>query len=343
VQLLEGSLTPKSNPTKNKEVDDACAEHIDFNLLYKAQSILLNAIPFGIAVCEIVWEKKGGLYVPASFIPVPRQALSFPQNGEYGVPYLALKNEPLDAPYKFLVHRNDTGDGNVWGTPALKSAYWPWRFKKMGFKFWIMAAEKIGVPSILALFETKTEGDARARADELAKALRGMGSGSSGAFGNVKDIKVVDSAIKDFDTIVSTCNTEIAYAITGQSLATNAAMYGTKAQAVTHEETYKAVTTGDAYLMQQTLQKLYDYFVAVNFPGAEAPQYDIDSTDYAAWEVVRDAIDRGIPVSLNALYDKNHIPRPKDDADSFVKVQGALFSDDAEKSFFFRRPGQTKS
>ncbi|WP_059369296.1 phage portal protein family protein [Treponema endosymbiont of Eucomonympha sp.] len=336
VQQLTGSITP----TGNKAVDEACDRYVDFNARYEAQSILLNAIPYGIAVCEIIWENKNGIYAPASFVPVPRQALSFPQDGEYMTPYLTIENKPLNEPYKFLVHRNSTGDGSRWGSPALKSAYWPWKFKRLGFKFWIMAAEKVGVPSVLALFQSKTTEDAKARAKALSEELRNLESGSSGAFGNVTDIKVVDSEIKDFDAIVSTCNTEIAYAITGQSLATNQAVYGTKAQATTHEKTYDSVTSGDAYLMQQTLQKLYDFFVEINFPGEPAPIYDIDSTDYASWETVRDAIDRGVPVSLSSLYDKNHVPRPKDEADAFVKTISSPFAAEGDPAsyadFFFR-------
>jgi hypothetical protein len=206
VQQLTGSITP----TGNRAVDEACDRYVNFNARYEAQSILLNAIPYGIAVCEIIWEKRNGIYAPASFVPVPRQALSFPQDGEYMTPYLTAENKPLNEPYKFLVHRNSTGDGSRWGTPALKSAYWPWKFKRLGFKFWIMAAEKVGVPSVLALFQSKTTEDARARAKALSEELRNLESGSSGAFGNVADIKVVDSEIKDFDAIVSTCNTEIA-------------------------------------------------------------------------------------------------------------------------------------
>jgi hypothetical protein len=73
--------------------------------------------------------------------------------------------------------------------------------------------------------------------------------------------------------------------------------------------------------------------------------YDIDSTDYASWETVRDAIDRDVPVSLSSLYDKNHVPRPKDEADAFVKTVTSPFAAEGDPAsyadFFFcgRRQG----
>ena len=337
VQLMYGSITDSGNVV----VDDACRKHLTFNLMYKLNTILLNAIPYGIALCEIVWEKKDGLYVPVDFIPIPRTAVNFPRNGSYGVPYLSALNKPLDEPYKFIVHRNDKGDGNLWGSPALRSCYWPWRFKQLGFRFWMQAAERLGVPSILAIFETKNAEEAQRRAAELTPVLQKLKSGSSGAFANIKEIKVVDGAIKDFETIINVCNEEISYGITAQSLMTSEARYGTKSQGLLHSETYKYTTTHDAYLIQQSDQLLYNYFVEVNFPGVAAPGYDIDSTDFADWEVIRDAIDRNIPVSLNALYDKVHLPKPESDKDRFVKpsVSSMHFSDRAggnRDSFFLQ-------
>jgi len=336
VQQMYGSLTDSGS----RMIDEACRKHLPFNLIYKLNTILLNAIPFGIALCEIVWDKKDGLYVPVGFIPIPRTAITFPQNGRYGVPHLSALNKPLDEPYKFIIHRNDKGDGNLWGTPALRSCYWPWKFKQLGFRFWMQAAERLGVPSILALFETRTAEEAQQRAAVITNELRNVKSGSSGAFANIKEIKVVDGAIKDFETIIRVCNEEISYGITAQSLMTSQAEYGTKSQGLLHSETYKSTTIHDAYLIQQSIQVLYNYFVEVNFPGAAAPMFDIDSTDFADWEVIRDAIDRNIPVSLNALYDKVHLPRPDPlkAGDSFVKPSssGMMFGDSVRDSFFLQ-------
>jgi hypothetical protein len=222
-----------------------------------------------------------------------------------------------------------------------RCCYWPWKFKQLGFRFWIQAAERLGVPSILAIFETRNAEDTEKTAEKLTALLNNIRSGSSMAFGNIKDIKVVDGAIKDFETIVKVCNEEISYGITAQSLMTSEAQYGTKSQGLLHSETYNFTTVHDAYLIQRSDQLLYDYFTEVNFPGAAPPVFDIDSTDFADWQVIREAIDRGVPVSLDALYKKVHLPRPENEADSFVGTQPAPadFADSVASnrdSFFLR-------
>ena len=336
VLQMTGSFTE----TKSKAVNEACENILTFNTFYKLNNILLNAVPYGLAACEVLWKFAGGWYVPYDFVPIPRTALSFPQHSEHGffTPVITQQSLALDDSRKFLVHRSDDGELSQWGRPALRSAYMFWKFKRLGVEFWAKAAEIVGAPTILAMFEAKSETEARSRAKTLTEVLSEWKSGSSGAFGNVKDIKVVSSQINDFNTIVEACNTEIAYALTCQSLATNEGQYGTRAQGAVHSATYDETIKGDAYLLQQTDQKLVNAFVELNFPGEGAPQYDIDSTDFASWETIRDAIDRGIPVSLKALYNKVHLPKPIDEKDSFVKTQPSFgFSDGGRDDFFQSR------
>jgi phage gp29-like protein len=303
----------------------ACAAALDYNRLQKICTQLLNAIPYGVAVSEVIWEKEGGLYVPADFRPIPRSLLGFPLTGEnWRTPVYTPTGRPLEEPRKFLVHRNDRGTGNPWGRPALRAAYWPWKFKKLGFKFWIMAAERIGVPSILAIFDAKDDREVKERGSLLARLMGGIRSGSSAALGNVKEVKYLDAsgALRDFNIIINTCNTEIAYAITGQSLATNQAEYGTKAEGDLHERTFDALIFGDAQALQASVQPLYDWFAEINFPGTEPVAFEIDAGEKASWKVVTEAIALGVPVSKKAIYGIHRIPEPAGREDGFTRPAG---------------------
>lgn len=334
VLQMYGSFTP----VKNKTVNEACENILNFNLFYKLNNILLNAVPYGISACEILWKFSNGFYIPYDFTPIPRTALNFPvvEDSDFWTPYVMPQNIALSDERKFLIHRNNDGELKRWGHPALKSAYLFWKFKQLGVRFWASAAEIIGSPSILALFDARTEEDARKTAQDLTEILNGWTGGSSGALGNVKDVQVVSAQINDFNSIVETCDMEIAYALTAQSLSTNQAQYGTRAQSDTHTLTFDSIIKGDAYALQLTDQKLVNTFVELNFPGEDIPRFDIDSTDFAPFGQVRDLIDRGVPVSLKALYSKYHIPQPENDKDSFVKQQGGFgFSDSS--NFFLQR------
>src|SRR5690606_37663777 len=100
-------------------------------------------------------------------------------------------------------------------------------------------------------------------------------AGSGGALGNVKDVKVIEMAgrVSDFRVLIDTCNTEISYAITGQSLATSEAEFGTRAQAEVHETSFGRMAKGDALALTGTLQQLIDWMVELNFgPDMTAPK-----------------------------------------------------------------------
>lgn len=336
VLQMTGSFTE----SKNKRVNEACENLLTFNTFYKLNNILLNAVPYGLSACEVLWKFVDGFYIPYNFVPIPRNALSFPQRDglDFNTPVITQQNIVLDDKRKFIVHRNDDGNLSQWGRPALRSAYGFWKFKQLGVKFWAMAAEIVGAPTILALFDARNEIEAKDRAKTLTEIMSDWKSGSNGSLGNVRDVKVISSQINDFKTIVEICDTEIAYALTCQSLAVNEGQYGTRAQGTLHEATYDETIKGDAYLLQQTDQQLVNAFVELNFPGEATPQYDIDSTDFASWEIIRDAIDRGVPVSLKALYNKVHLPKPTDEKDSFVKAQPSFgFSDRGKDDFFQNR------
>jgi len=336
VLQMTGSFTE----SKNKRLNEACENLLTFNTFYKLNNILLNAVPYGLSACEVLWKFVDGFYIPYNFVPIPRNALSFPQRDglDFNTPVITQQNIVLDDKRKFIVHRNDDGNLSQWGRPALRSAYGFWKFKQLGVKFWAMAAEIVGAPTILALFDARNETEAKERAKTLTEIMSDWKSGSNGSLGNVRDVKVISSQINDFKTIVEICDTEIAYALTCQSLAVNEGQYGTRAQGTLHEATYDETIKGDAYLLQQTDQQLVNAFVELNFPGEAAPQYDIDSTDFASWEIIRDAIDRGVPVSLKALYNKVHLPKPTDEKDSFVKAQPSFgFSDRGKDDFFQNR------
>lgn len=114
------------------------------------------------------------------------------------------------------------------------------------------------------------------------------------------------------------CNTEISYGLTGQSLTTNEAQYGTRANAILHDDTFAAVITKDAQALQSSMQVLYDWFAELNFPGSRPLEFEIDAGESAPWEMITKAIELGIPVSKRALYNRHKIPEPETEEDSFV-------------------------
>ena len=315
---------------------------------YGVAKRLLSAMDYGYAVVELVW-KNDGLWRPVDAVARKPERFRFDGDGRLKWLHYGELIDLYAQSYKWLVWRHDKDAENPYGTSALKACYWPWKFKKAGAEFWLMATEKFSVPSILALFDCADgEDKVRERAASLAEMLGQMSSGSGAALANIKDAKVlsVDGKLSEFKTLMDWCDTQAAYALVYQSLAVQEAENGTRAQASVHEDTFLATMKGQARELTPVLQEIVDWIVELNVgPGEPAPRVTFDLSDYASWEAITGAIDRGVPVSTSALYDRYHLPKPTDEADAFVKPQSAaggspsFFADDDVKK---KQPGQRR-
>jgi phage gp29-like protein len=309
----------------------------DFSLYGAAKRLVSGGMDYGYAAVEVVW-KNDGYWRPIDAVARKPERFRFDVDGR--LKYL-LSGELIDLyaqAYKWLVWRHDKDAENPYGTSVLKSCYWPWKFKKAGLEFWLMAAEKFAVPSILALFESSGSDDQiRERAVELSSMLSSVQSGSGAALANIKDVKAleVSGALSEFRTLMDWCDTQIAYGIVSQSLAVQEAQNGTRAQAEVHEDTFLQTMKDNARELQPVLQQVLDWIVELNVgPGETAPRVVFDLSDYASWDTVRDAIDRGVPVSRSALYDRYGLPEPAGTDDAFVQASStpsALFADSVKK------------
>ncbi len=276
---------------------------------------LLSAIEYGYAVSEVIWAKQGRYWVPDALMA--RRADRFRFRADW-TPVLANGMKPITVPYKLLVYRNDPENESPYGTAELARCYWPHSFKQAGFEFWMRAVEKFSVPSVLALFDSTDERQARERSQSIATSLERVRSGSGAGLANVKSVHALElkGGLKDFQVLINTCNSEISFALTGQSLATQEAEHGTRAQAEVHNRTLIEICRGDAKGLTGTLQELINWMVEINFgTGVPAPKGGFDLRNYASFEEVTRAIEIGVPVSRSLLYDRYGLPRPKDEED----------------------------
>lgn len=310
------------------KVYSICEKAIDKVPVYEVVKRLLSAIDYGYSAVEVVWENQGGWWLPADVVLRKPERFSFSADGRLKHTQEGKLIDLYSQEYKWLVFRYDKDAENPYGTSALKACYWPWKFKKAGIEFWLMAAEKFAVPSILALFDTsEPEDKIRERALELSELLSSVQSGSGAALANIKDTKVLtaNDAISEFKTLMDWCDTQIAYGIVGQSLSVQEAEHGTRAQAEVHAGTLASLGQNTCRELESPVQRLINWVVELNFgPHAIPPRFRFDLEAYATWQEVRDAIDRGIPVSTSALYSRYGLPEPSDEKDQFLKDGGSV-------------------
>jgi phage gp29-like protein len=329
-------VEPRKAAAPVMEMVKSCLESLP---LYNIQKRLLSGLEYGYSVVELVWGTRDGWWFPVDSVLRRPERFAFDSGGE--LKYFR-QGELVDLSaqqYKWLIYRHDKDAENPYGTALLKSCYWPWKFKKAGAEFWLMATEKFSVASILALFEsTEDEATIRKRAEQLSEMLSSMRSGSGAAIANIKDAKVIETSgdLESFKALCDWCDAQMGYAIVYQNLTTQESQMGTRAQATVHEDTFLQTVKGTCREMTPVLQRYIDWIVELNYgPDEPVPAVVFDLEDYASWKELCDAIDRSIPVSRTALYDRYGLPRPKDESDSFVKPEVSSsplgFADDEKK------------
>jgi len=345
----EFSIVPADESAKAKEI----AEFVE-NAIYENLNIeqdfaeLLTAIEYGFSVSEVVWKQENGYWLPDSLKARKQEKFRFNAKGEL-LYYDSIEGwKVLDTTYKFIVHRHNPQVENPYGTSVLLLCYWAWQFKKAGLKFWLKVAEKFGVPTVLALIkgEGMTEEQRAEVANFVAEALLNIQEDAAVALVDVEDVKTLESkgSAEDFRELIELCNVEISKAITGEILTSDKGNTGSYALAKVHSETLKRRGRRVAKALANTLNRtLIRWIVELNFGKDQlhlCPELQFDFTEMPEWEQVKDAIDRGVPISKSALYSIYNLPEPQGEEDVFIspKLAGGMsFSDEGKSGFFLPR------
>lgn len=304
----------------NAKVNEYAASHLNEANLRKWGFVLLDgALKYGFQPAEIIWErdKKGYYYIAGLDC---HDITRYRMNNDGHLFYDSII--PLNQDYKWIIHRNEGDSYNrQYGRAYLKRVYWPWKFKTLGWQFWLTATEKFSVPSLVVLFEQSDPKKAKETANELAELILSLSSGSGGAMANIKGIQQITmgGSVSDFNTLIDACDLQISYGMTGQALATNKTETGTQALGTVQERTKMAAYKNDARALRYTLQKLVDYSIAVNFGEDEqSPEFSFDTEDKASFSEVMQAYQAGVPISRKALYSMYGLPEPENEEDTLA-------------------------
>ncbi len=311
-----------------------------FQNMYKKEKRMLAALDYGFSISELVWADpalNSGKWIPENIIT--RKPDRFYFNADWELFWGGIGDrKKLDEDYKWLRFQHDPDDENPYGTSVLRCVYWAWMFKQAGYEFWLQATEKFSVKSIIALFEADgDENSIQKRADDIARMLLGVESGSASAVANIRDVKEVGMAgdLIGFASLVDACDTQICYGLTGQAIATSKTDGGSLALGEVQADLLYEDCKGIALELQNVLQHVIDWTVELNFgPDVIAPKFEFNVEKKASFDQLMQAIDRGVPVSKQALYTDYGLPQPADDDDTFKKEtqpQGFMLSDSGKK------------
>jgi phage gp29-like protein len=295
-----------------------------------------TAVPFGLSLVEVVWEQREQL-VPVKLIGISPEIIELKADG----PLIKVAGggdvETWKYPYKYILTTYDELFDSPEGLPVLAVCYWPWVFKRMGMKFWNTLLDKFGTPSLLALFDSDLP---HASADDQATGnnmtiealqtaivaqMANLRNGGNAAISNVKSVSPieVDGDGADYEAFLSQCNNSISIGVLGNTMTMDAQSRGSQALGTVHQEISEQVAREDTGMLAHVANTLLRWYVDLNFGvDVPAPRFIWDLDGETSWDAVKDAMDRGVPVSLKSIYYKIRGYEPEDEADAFTAVLG---------------------
>lgn len=225
---------------------------------------MLDAIPYGHKVGELTWkEGEGpdrGRLVLDKIAPKPHHMLEFvldPFNNllgytpqVYSRPIATLAGRPLLPAEKFCLLTLREEDDDPRGTPGLRPAYNGWNFKLLvwpEYKRWL---ENCAMPSVVGKTPPKGQADVQRNPDgskvaggkilstgeAMLQSLLGLKNASVAVLPNGAEVDQLDPVGEGagFERAINVADGQMTKGILFQSLATNEAEFGTRAQATTH-------------------------------------------------------------------------------------------------------------
>jgi len=229
---------------------------------------LLKAVFHGHSVVEPIWDKKNSLWIPTLIKLRRHSRFGLSEDGSQVLVEDAnsLQKEQVEE-YKIIYHRNEPQDDAPFEMPLLLTLFWPWYFKTNAWQFWMIVAEKWGVPSVVGHYPSHfTDGDVI----NLLSALRNLQQDSVSVVpeGTTVDILKGDPGEKGafFRELLEFCEKQISKTVLGGTLTQEVNQVGSYAASKTHMEVRQDIIEEDAQLLEDTLDAtLISWIVLFNF------------------------------------------------------------------------------
>lgn len=240
---------------------------------------LLKAIPYGHSVAEIMWRIDPDAVRVDELRTRRAERFVLEKNAELRLIDTETGQTSKLPCRKFVCHRHEPQDDEPYSSPLLMSIYWPWYFKKYASAFWMVLAEKFGVPSVIGRYPAHfTDADVR----NLVTALTNLQQDSVAAIPADTKVELESIQVGEkgsfFRELLDFMNAEISKTVLGGTLTQEVGRIGSYAAARTHQEVRQEIMAADARLLQTTLNStLVRWLADFNYgPKVEAPQFVID-------------------------------------------------------------------
>ncbi len=303
---------------------------------------LLKAVAYGHSVAEIMWRiDSDAIRCTALKTRRPDRFTLGKDNVLRLLDSDTGQNKELPG-RKFICHKHDPQDDIPYATPLLVSVYWPWFFKKHAHSFWMIVAEKFGVPSIVGRYPAHyTDTDVR----DFVRALMNLQQDSVAAVpqDTTIDMEIAKTSVGErgsfFGELLEFCNSEISKAVLGGTLTQEVGDVGSYAASKTHQEVRQDIIEEDARLLQSTIDAtLISWLVDMNY-GPDATQElcpsflinvapDRGTAEFAS--TIKTLTDAGLRIPTRFVHETFGIPEPQENEETLrpSQPQGPIFREE---------------
>ncbi|AFY72152.1 protein of unknown function DUF935 (plasmid) [Thalassoporum mexicanum PCC 7367] len=241
---------------------------------------LLEAIYYGYAVAEIIWQRHNQQIIAHRIKIHDRRRFTFVANeaGEFDLRLLTpaerIKGEAVPD-RKFIVHQYGSDDDNPWGWGLGSKVFWPVFFKRQNLQFWLTFAERYGSPLAVGKYPQGTSQDAQ---QVLLDALTDISQGYRVIMPKEMEINFQTAAqngsIATYESLCNFCNNEISKCVLGETGTTDqTGSGGSRARDSVGNEVRLEKTQADADILSETLNRtLARWITEYNLPAARPPR-----------------------------------------------------------------------
>ncbi|MBR2094441.1 MAG: DUF935 family protein [Fibrobacter sp.] len=301
-------------------------------------SQMLEAIGFGYAVHEIVWNTVqtdlGTLILPTAIKDRKQEWFKFDSDSKL----LLQTNDGSrrEMPErKFLVTRNRPTTANPYGNAVYSRCFWPLAFKKGGLKFWMLFVEKYGMPKAIGKVPpTATEKEQQ----DFLKMLVGLVRDAVAVIPQTGSVELLETRLSGTNPhaeIIAWADKAMSKAWLGETLTTEqTSAGGTQAMATVHNDVRADLALDDAAMIESSINQLIRWIYEINWPNEkEIPWMNIIlPEDLQEARLNRDIKLTQLGVKFNAQYitdvygiDEKYFEMTE------VQPQGGMFAEGPEK------------
>ncbi len=327
---LDWEIQPARGAADGRREAEYCQAVLgDLSAFGEALGFLANAIGYGVAVAELVWE-NGHL---VDVVPVPYSRLLADPDEPWRL-RVRTEQEPSagvaldEMPSKWVIHRPRALPGRYFEGGLLRASVLLYLAQNLSFKDWLIYSQIAGMPVRVGRFEPGTP---EADKERLLKMLEALGTDAVAIISKNIELEMLEprGGEKPYRAIQEYCNNEITILWLGQHLTTDIRGQGSRAAAEIHDRVREDLLVNDIADEAETLRRdLLTPLVRARFgDGAAVPRFRRSLIESVDTQVLAETLavavrELGMRVPQRWVHRALGIPEPAED-EAVLRAGGA--------------------